>query len=94
MDKIIFNNYIKLPLELGGALPKIAIWYNDSVYMIKEGKYKNNIYQKSYIAENLSYEDFVDQFVKSTPISQIKGGLKNLIVSGDLDKWVSNMLGK
>jgi HipA-like C-terminal domain len=54
MDIINFNNCIKLPLELGGALPKVAIWYKDSVYMIKEGKHKNNAYQKSYIAEYIA----------------------------------------
>ncbi|MEG1285340.1 MAG: HipA domain-containing protein [Romboutsia sp.] len=54
MDVINFNEYRKIPLELGGALPKIAIWYKDNVYMIKEGKLKNNIYQKSYIAEYIA----------------------------------------
>lgn len=54
MDVVNFNEYKKIPLELGGALPKIAIWYKDNVYMIKEGKLKNNIYQKSYIAEYIS----------------------------------------
>lgn len=54
MDIINFNNCIKLPLELGGALPKVAIWYDNSIYMIKEGKYKNNTYQKSYIAEYIA----------------------------------------
>lgn len=54
MKNTDFNNYRKIPLELGGALPKIAIWIDDSVYMIKEGKQKNNMYQKSYIAEYIA----------------------------------------
>lgn len=54
MSKIDFNNYRKIPLELGGALPKIAVWIDDNVYMIKEGKQKNNVYQKSYIAEYIA----------------------------------------
>jgi len=29
MDVINFNEYRKIPLELGGALPKIAIWYRN-----------------------------------------------------------------
>lgn len=54
MSNVDLNNYRKIPLELGGALPKIAVWIKDNVYMIKEGKQKNNVYQKSYIAEYIA----------------------------------------
>lgn len=33
MNIMNFNDCIKLPLEIGGALPKVAIWYEDSILM-------------------------------------------------------------
>lgn len=51
---INFNDYNVIPLELGGALPKMAIWYENNAYMIKEGKLKNSNYQKSYVAEYIA----------------------------------------